>query len=136
MRLVSVVLGSASVKDREAGSAALLAYGFNFFETITVKKRGETVLKPRVYKGAEQYVALVPGADVEITTPRGQGASITTRATATHPLLAPLAANSAVGELQVDVGGKTVAKVPLYPASAVPEGGLWRRLVDTVSLWF
>ena len=43
---------------------------------------------------------------------------------------------AAVGELQVDIGGSTVARVPLYPRSAVPEGNLWRRLVDTVSLWF
>jgi D-alanyl-D-alanine carboxypeptidase len=52
------------------------------------------------------------------------------------PLVAPLAPGIAVGELQVTASGKEVATVPLYPAHAVAVGGLWRRLVDTVSLWF
>jgi hypothetical protein len=29
-----------------------------------------------------------------------------------------------------------VSTVPLYPASAMASGGLWRQLVDTISLWF
>ena len=52
------------------------------------------------------------------------------------PLLAPLAAGTAVGELQVEVGGKFVTRVPLYPVTAVATGGLWRRMIDTISLWF
>ena len=136
MRLVSVVLGSPSVTARETGSAALLNYGFNFYQSVTVKKAGEMVLKPRVYKGSEQYVAVAALAAVQVTVPHGQAASVTTRATVRHPLLAPLAANVAVGELQVEVGGKAVLKVPLYPVTAVGTGGLWRRMVDTVSLWF
>jgi D-alanyl-D-alanine carboxypeptidase (penicillin-binding protein 5/6) len=136
MRLVSVVLGSASVKDRENGSAALLAYGYNFFESVTLRRRGETVLKAQVYKGGEPYVAAVPASDLQVTVPHGQGQGITTRATLHRPLIAPLAANSAIGELQVDLAGKTIARVPLYPAVAVPAGGWWRRMVDTISLWF
>ena len=136
MRLVSVVLGSDSVKEREVGSAALLAYGFNFFETLTVKRRGETVLRPRVYKGSERFVGAAPAQDVLVTIPRGQGASVTTRATVRRPLLAPLATTTAIGELQVDVGGKNMARLPLYPLAAVNKGGLWRWLVDTISLWF
>ena len=136
MRLISVVLGSGSVKERESGSAALLAYGYNFFESVTVRKRGETVLKARVYKGGEQYVAAVPANDVQITVPHGQGQSITTRAALHRPLIAPLAANTVIGELQIDLGGKTIARAPLYPAVAVTVGGWWRRMVDTISLWF
>ncbi len=136
MRLVSVVLGSSGVTARETGSAALLNYGFNFYESITVKKAGAMVLKPRVYKGAEEFIAVAPASAVQITVPRGQGTMVTTRASVRGPLIAPLSATIAVGELQVDVAGKTVTKVPLYPVSAVPAGGLWRRMVDTISLWF
>ena len=46
------MFGSQSMKAREDASAALLNYGFTFFETVKVRGRGETVLKPRVYKGA------------------------------------------------------------------------------------
>jgi len=136
MRLVSVVLGARGVKERETGSAALLAYGFNFFESVTIRKRGETILKSRVYKGSEQYLAAVPAADVQITVPHGQGLSITTRTTLQRPLMAPLTTATVIGELQVDLGGKTVVRVPLYPAVAITAGGWWRRMIDTISLWF
>ncbi len=33
MRLVSVVMGSPSVRAREDASSALLNYGFNFYQT-------------------------------------------------------------------------------------------------------
>ena len=135
MRLVSVVLGSASVQARETGSAALLNYGFTFYETVTVKKAGEMVLRPRVYKGSEQYVDVAPATAVQVTVPRGQAATVTVRAEVRHPLVAPLAANVAVGQLQVGVAGRAVAIVPLYPLAAVAEGGLWRRLIDTIILW-
>src|ERR1700759_3564629 len=37
-RLSSVVLGAPSIKGREDASAALLNYGYPFYQTITVKK--------------------------------------------------------------------------------------------------
>ncbi|MFT2520325.1 serine-type D-Ala-D-Ala carboxypeptidase, partial [Escherichia coli] len=58
MRLVSVVMGSDSVKAREDASAALLNYGYTFYETAKVKSAGEVLLKPRVYKSEQQYVTL------------------------------------------------------------------------------
>jgi D-alanyl-D-alanine carboxypeptidase len=54
-----------------------------------------------------------------------------------EPLIAPLAANQPVGDLTItNAGGQTVAKVPLYPLKAVPEAGLWTRMMDSVALWF
>jgi len=136
MRLISVVLGSPSVQARESGSAALLNYGFNFYETVPIKKAGEMVLRPRVYKGAEQYIAVAPASAIQVTVPRGQAGTVTVHSEVHTPLIAPLAANAPVGQLQVSVAGKVMTTVPLYPAMAVAEGGLWRRLVDTVILWF
>ncbi|MCC6171770.1 MAG: D-alanyl-D-alanine carboxypeptidase, partial [Gammaproteobacteria bacterium] len=115
MRLISVVLGSHSMKAREDASAALLNYGYTFFETVKVRGKGETVLQPRVYKGAAESVAAVPARDVVVTVGRGAGDSLKTTATVKEPLVAPLAANQAIGELVVTDGTEVVAKVPLYP---------------------
>jgi serine-type D-Ala-D-Ala carboxypeptidase (penicillin-binding protein 5/6) len=136
MRLVSVVMGAPSERERLSASAALLNYGYNFYQTVNLKPARAMVLRPRVYKGSEKYVAAVPASAVQVTVPRGQAGAVTTSASVREPLLAPLAANAAIGELQVAVAGRTVATVPLYPERAVPAGGLWRRLVDTIWLWF
>jgi D-alanyl-D-alanine carboxypeptidase (penicillin-binding protein 5/6) len=137
MRLITVVLGTPSIKAREDGSAALLNYGYTFYETTKVKSRGETVLKPHVYKAEEENPPVGVLQDVVVVVGRGEAATLKTTATVTEPLIAPLPANKPVGTLTVTTQtGDIVAKVPLYPLKNVAEGGLWTRLVDSVKLWF
>jgi D-alanyl-D-alanine carboxypeptidase (penicillin-binding protein 5/6) len=135
MRLISVVLGTQSFKAREDASAALLNYGFTFFETVKVKGAGDVVLKPEVYKGAEERVTLVPAHDVYVTLGRGAGTGLTTAATVKEPLVAPIKAGQSLGELTVSDGKEIIARVPLVAQAAVAEGGWWTRMVDGISLW-
>src|ERR1700676_3575370 len=127
MRLVSVVMGSASIKAREDASAALLNYGYTFYETAKVKSAGEVLLKPRVYKSSEQYVTLAVPHDIVLTVGRGQIVNLKSTAhVLKEPLIAPLAANQPIGELTItDLSGEVVSRVPLTPGKAVPEAGLW-----------
>jgi len=136
MRLIAVVLGSHSIKDREDASAALINYGYTFYETINVKQRGTAVLKPRVFKASEEYYPVGPAQDINLVIPRGHAGSIQTNASVRHPLVAPLSTTTQVGELQVTIDGKPVTSVPLFPTVNVPSGGVWSRLSDTVLLWF
>ncbi len=138
MRLISVVMGAPSVKAREEASAALLSYGYTFYETVRVKTARETILKPRVYKSTAEFADLGVPFDVYATVGRGQGASLKTAAHLTNePLIAPLAAGAAVGEFTVtDPTGAVVARAPLVPFAAVPLGGLWTRALDSMALWF
>ena len=53
MRLVSVVLGSTSMKGRENASAALLNYGFTFYDTKLVVKGGTKLASTPVWKAAD-----------------------------------------------------------------------------------
>ncbi len=138
MRLVSVVMGSDSIKGREDASAALLNYGYTFYETGKVKSAGEVLLKPRVYKSDEQYVPLAVPHDIVLTVGRGQLANLKSSAHVfKDPLIAPLPANQPLGELTItDPSGSVVSRVPLTPAKAIPEAGLWTRATDSVRLWF
>jgi serine-type D-Ala-D-Ala carboxypeptidase (penicillin-binding protein 5/6) len=138
MRLVSVVMGSPSVKAREDASSALLSYGYTFYETALLKKAHDTVLNPRVFKSESGYAAVGVPNDIVVTIGRGQASSLTTTAKlTTEPLIAPLAAGKAIGELIVtDSTGAVIARSPLVPLKAVPEAGLWTRAVDGMRLWF
>ena len=135
MRLISVVLGTQSFKAREDASAALLNYGYTFYETVKVKKAGDVVLKPEVYKGEEERVTLVPARDIFVTIGRGSAAQLKTTATVKEPVIAPIIAGQTLGELTVSDGKDIIARVPLVAQAAVPEGGWWTRTVDGISLW-
>ncbi|HEX4050045.1 MAG TPA: D-alanyl-D-alanine carboxypeptidase family protein [Steroidobacteraceae bacterium] len=136
MRLIAVVLNSPSVKGREDASAALINYGFTFYETVSVERAGTTVLRPRVYKASEQYYPVGPAHDVSIVIPRDEAGSIQTTALVNPQLVAPLSTSTPVGQLQIVVGGRPVQSVPLYPIKDVPQGGLWSRFSDGVRLWW
>jgi D-alanyl-D-alanine carboxypeptidase (penicillin-binding protein 5/6) len=136
MRLVSVVLGSTSMKGRENASGALLNYGFTFYDTKLVVKGGAALASTKVWKAAQSPVDVGIKEDLYITLPRGQANDIKTAVDVQPRLIAPLALDSDVGQLRVFAGSQTLATMPVHPLQNVAAGGWWRRLIDTIRLWF
>ncbi|MGO9038151.1 MAG: D-alanyl-D-alanine carboxypeptidase family protein [Steroidobacteraceae bacterium] len=136
MRLVSVVLGSTSMKGRENASAALLNYGYSFYETKLVVKGAATLATAPVWKAAATPVDVSVRDDVYVTVPRGEGNGVKTALELKPRLIAPLARDAIVGQLRVINGNQTLATLPLHPSTSVAAGGWWRRMIDTVRLWF
>jgi len=135
MRLVSVVMGSTSMKARENASAALLNYGFTFYDTKLVVKGGTALSTAQVWKAQFPSVDVGIKDDLYVTLPRGE-AGVKTAADIQPRLIAPLALDTAVGTLHVFAGNQPLAALPLHPLKNVPAGGWWRRLIDTIRLWF
>jgi D-alanyl-D-alanine carboxypeptidase (penicillin-binding protein 5/6) len=136
-RLISVVLGSPSVKAREQASATLLGYGYSFYQTVKVKGRGDVLASPRVFLSASTTASVGIAQDIYVTVGRDEANQLKTTTTIDNHLLAPLAAGAKVGDFTVATpDGVVVAKVPIVALQAVPEGGLWTRMTDHISLWF
>ncbi|MBS0394135.1 MAG: D-alanyl-D-alanine carboxypeptidase [Proteobacteria bacterium] len=135
MRLVSVVMGTASPKAREDASESLLGWGFSFFETKRLYTAQQRVGQAHVWKTGDP-VPLVVHGDLYATAPRGDLAGAQAQLLLTPRLVAPLAAGAPVGRLRVTLGGATIAEAPVYPAAAVEPGNVLRRLIDSVRLWF
>jgi D-alanyl-D-alanine carboxypeptidase (penicillin-binding protein 5/6) len=135
MRLVSVVMGSTSMKARENASTALLNYGFTFYDTRLVVKGGAVLATARVWKAQTSPVDLGIKDDLYITLPRGE-TGVKTAADVQPRLIAPLALDTNVGSLRVFAGNQTLATRPLHPLQSVAAGSWWRRLIDTIRLWF
>jgi D-alanyl-D-alanine carboxypeptidase (penicillin-binding protein 5/6) len=137
MRLISVVLGSASVNQREQASATLLGYGFSFYQTVKVKGRGDVLATPRVFLSASTTAPVGIAQDLVVTVGRDEAGSLKTTTTVDPRLLAPLAAGARVGDFTVTTpDGIIVAKVAVVALQAVPAGGLWTRMTDHISMWF
>jgi D-alanyl-D-alanine carboxypeptidase (penicillin-binding protein 5/6) len=136
MRLVAVVLGTESMRAREDANAALLNYGFNFFETKRIYAAGQPLTTARVWKGTEPEVGLALKRDLYVTSQRGQVGSVQAEFELPEQLIAPLSAGTPLGKAKIVVDGATIAAHDLYPAEDVPAGGIFRRATDTVRLWF
>jgi D-alanyl-D-alanine carboxypeptidase (penicillin-binding protein 5/6) len=136
MRLISVVLGSTSMKARENASAALLNYGFTFYDTKLAVKGGAALASTKVWKAAQSPVDVGIKDDLYVTLPRGQANDVKTAVDLAPRLIAPLTLDSGVGQLRVFAGSQTLATMPVHPLKSVAAGGWWRRLIDTIRLWF
>ena len=136
MRLVSAVLGTDSMRAREDANAALLNYGFSFYQTRRLYAAGEPLTTGRVWKGAKSEVGLMLKRDLYVTGQRGPVGSVKAELDVPGRLVAPLSTAAPVGKVSILVDGATIATHDLYPAEDVPAGGLLRRAIDTVRLWF
>ena len=136
MRVVSVVLGSKSFKGREDASGALINYAFTFYDTKLVAKGGAKLASAPVWKAAATPVDVGVNEDLYITLPRSASGDIKTTVDVRPRLIAPLSHNDDIGVLHVVAASQTLATVPVHPLTAVAQGGWWRRLIDTIRLWF
>ncbi|WP_312052811.1 serine hydrolase [Pantoea brenneri] len=137
MRLISVVLGTASDAIRFRESEKLLTWGFRFYETVTPIKADAPFAQQRVWFGDKSQVNLGVSKDAALTIPKGQmknlKASFKLNST---QLEAPLKKNQVVGTIDFQLDGKTVDQRPLVVLQEVPEGGFFSRMVDFVMMKF
>lgn len=135
MRLISVVMGAASENGRTEASRQLLSYGFRFFRTHRLYQAGETLTDLPVWKGAAEQVPLGLEDDLYVTIPRGRYESLDAEMALGAPPIAPVAAGSRQGKVRVQLDGEPVVEAPLVTLERVDTGGLWRRTVDSITLW-
>ncbi|MFM7065506.1 MAG: D-alanyl-D-alanine carboxypeptidase family protein [Gammaproteobacteria bacterium] len=133
MRLVAVVLGTASTQAREDASAALLNWGFSFYESRRVAAAGKSLRQAEVFKSG-QSAAFGVRRDLWVTVPRGDFARVRVAVSLPPALVAPLAMGTAVGQVVVSLDGQRIATAPLHPLQPVPAGNVFRRAWDSLRL--
>ena len=133
-RLISVVMGTASEKAREQETTKLLQYGFRYFSGKTVFAAGEPLPESarKVWFGEMESVDLAPTEPLYVTLPLGRESAIQATLDAPDTLDAPLEAGAVVGTVKIMLGERILAESPVAVAEAVPEGGLFKRLMDFV----
>jgi D-alanyl-D-alanine carboxypeptidase (penicillin-binding protein 5/6) len=136
MRLISVVLGTASAKARTDGSQALLNYGFRFFETRLLYAAGEEVTNTKVWQAEHEFSALGISDDMYITFPRGSYDSLKPVLELPATIKAPIAAGQPVGELKIDLNGETLITTSLRALDNNPDGSMWQQARDAFWLLF
>ena len=135
MRLVSVVLGSASKRTRASENSSLLNYGFRFFQNLRPLSAEVTLVEPRVWKGAAESLHAGVLESVVLTVPRERTAA-DIKLKVDEQLEAPFSRGDVVGSVQVVRGGEVLFETPLLVLEDVPSGGFFKRVIDALILWF
>ncbi|HQR50229.1 MAG TPA: D-alanyl-D-alanine carboxypeptidase family protein [Methylophilaceae bacterium] len=136
MRLISVFAGAPTEKARIIDSQKLLNYGFLFYETRPLYRKGQSISKLRVWKGQEQTLDATVAEDLYVTLPKGNHDKLSAQVTSKQPLIAPVSAGQDVGSLQVALDGKPLLQRKLVAAKEVPIAGIFGRMWDSLKLMF
>jgi D-alanyl-D-alanine carboxypeptidase (penicillin-binding protein 5/6) len=135
-RLISVVLGTASEEARARDSLNLLNWGYTAFDAVKLYDKGQAISQLKVFKGAQNLVGAGFAEDFVVSVPRGMADKLSVQLASRQPLVAPVAAGSAIGTLKLAVNGQPWGEYPVVALQGVPLAGLIGRLWDDLRLYF
>jgi D-alanyl-D-alanine carboxypeptidase (penicillin-binding protein 5/6) len=133
LRLIVVVNGEKSAKERGDEAKKLLEWGFRSFEHRKLFAEGQIIGSAKVYGGASGSVPLKAVGLVQMMVPKSGGEKLVARIAYQGPVPAPVALDQQIGVLKVWRDDKLVLQVPLKAAESVAKGNLSQRAIDAVT---
>ena len=135
-RLIAILLGTNSETARAQEGQKLLNYGYQFFDSQRLYKKGDAVATPEIFKGAQNTIKLGFDRDIWFTLPKDKFVGLKATLTTTQPLLAPLRSGEKAGIMKLTKDDKLVAEIPVVALEDVPVAGLLGRGWDAIRLLF
>ena len=129
-RLIMVVSGLKTARDRAAEARKMMEWGFRAFEPRQVFAANETVADLSVFGGEKGSVPVVAKKPVRLLLPRGTSDRVTAKVVYQGPLVAPVEQGREVGRLRVTRGDAVALEQPLYAGETVEAGTLSQRALD------
>ena len=136
-RLVMVINGMESSKERAAEGVKLLSWGFREWNSYKLFAAGETVETVPVWLGSQPNIGLYVEEPMNVTIRRRARKDLKVTAKYTEPVSAPIVAGAVLGEVTVTAPGIEPMTLPLKAASSVEQLGAVGRLKAAVNylLW-
>jgi D-alanyl-D-alanine carboxypeptidase (penicillin-binding protein 5/6) len=137
MRLISIVTGSSSERNRARASRKLINYGFRFYETFLYHDMNEPFTEVKVWKGETDKLPLGLSEALFITTPRGMKDKVTSEVIMNEETLtAPISKGKRYAQLNIKLGDKIIAKKHLVAMQDISSGGMFSRTIDYFLMLF
>ncbi len=134
-RLVLVLNGMSSPRQREAEAARLLELAYAQTEAVHLADAGEVIATVDVAGGRDLEVPVASAAPLVVTLPRGAGRDDTEFLLRySGPVSAPVAAGTQVASLVVRNPVQASTEYPLIAASPVPKVGLVMRMIRAAGI--
>ena len=119
LRLIAVVLGAASGKERFQAASTLLDYGFSHFESAAAELPADAPLSLPVKRGTAESVTLTYTAPERCLMPKGESSTLQIALDLPQKLAAPIRAGETVGTVKISNGSAELASYPVTAAQDV-----------------
>lgn len=119
LRLIAVVLGAASGKERFQAASTLLDYGFSHFESAAAELPADAPLSLPVERGTAESVTITYTAPERCLMPKGESSTLQIALDLPQKLAAPIRAGETVGTVKISNGSAELASYPVTAAQDV-----------------
>jgi D-alanyl-D-alanine carboxypeptidase (penicillin-binding protein 5/6) len=129
-RLIVVINGLKTAKDRADEAKKLLEFGHRGFESKRLFAEGQVVGYASLFGGASGSVGLVGDGAIGVLMPKNSTERVGAKIVYSGPVPAPVAQGQTIGNLNIYRGDSVVAEVPLHAVESVERGNLPQRAFD------
>ena len=119
LRLIAVVLGASSGKERFEAAKSLLDYGFAHYDSAEVALPDDAPETLRVQRGTAETVPLDYAAPERLLVPKGEGGGLQTKILLPDEVPAPIEQGTPVGSWQLLRGETVLQELPICAAQDV-----------------
>lgn len=136
-RIILVVNGLRSKRERASESARLLDWAFRETASYALFKKGDTIDHADIWLGEAGRVPLVLEDGLTITMPRRARRDMTVKLVYTNPIAAPVEKGAALGKVLISAPGRDTLERPLVAGESVGQLGMFGRLSAAIKylLW-
>jgi D-alanyl-D-alanine carboxypeptidase (penicillin-binding protein 5/6) len=132
-RVILVVSGLDTKKEREEEPRKLLEWGFKSFKPYRLFDQGEKVSDALVWGGTRHYVPLVGNENIDIILPFNTSGQVTAQIVYDGPIKAPIRKGDQVATLRVTAADtKATNDIPLYAGEDVGQSNFAMRGLDSL----
>jgi D-alanyl-D-alanine carboxypeptidase (penicillin-binding protein 5/6) len=132
-RLIVVVNGLKTARDRAQEARKLLDWGFRNFEAREVFAADEPVGEVAVFGGAKGTLAVTARQPVRLLVPRGNSDRMRGRIVYQGPVKAPIQKGAEIGRLRIERGDTRALDIPVYAAEDIAAGSLTQRATSAAT---
>jgi D-alanyl-D-alanine carboxypeptidase (penicillin-binding protein 5/6) len=131
-RLILVINGLNSKRERAREARKLMTFGFRNFQRDLLVEAGQQVAELPVWHGDEATVKVTTKQRFDIVTPRSGRRKMVATVTYENPVLAPIKAGDKLGKLRVTLPGLVPQEVDLVAAEDIDKGNIVGRAIDSL----
>lgn len=133
MRVIAVVMGAATTKERNSMVTEMLDYAFGQYETKKLYSRGEKINELKLFKSDKEKVDVVASQSVSTLHKKSEKEpKVTTKIQMDENISLPLQKGDTVGKLIIKQEGKVLSETPLVVNDDLSEASYFTMLKRTI----
>lgn len=132
-RLILVMNGLETKKERSSEARRLMNWGFRAFRNETLATRDTVVARAPVWQGEFAKVGLAPEKAFRVVLPRTGLRKMVVTASYDKPMLAPIDKGMVAGKLRVTLPGMETQEVNLVTTAGMKREGMFARALSAMA---